>query len=63
MNSQFYTNTYEKFLFEKVENYRRKWNEAVNEIERLSDENANLKIKIENERMSYKLQLEQFKEN
>jgi len=63
MNSQFYTNTYEKFLFEKVENYRKKWSEAVDEIERLSDENASLKIKIENERMSYKLQLEQFKTN
>jgi hypothetical protein len=63
MNSQFYTNTYEKFLFEKVENYRTKWNEAIDEIERLSKENASLKIKIENERMSYKLQLEQFKTN
>ena len=63
MNSQFYTNSYEKFLFEKVENYRKKWSEAINEIERLSEENASLKIKIENERMSYKLQLEQFKTN
>jgi len=54
---------FEKYLEKLMIDYRTKWSEAVNEIERLSDENASLKIKIENERMFYKLQLEQFKTN
>jgi len=54
---------FENYLNNLVEDYRKKWSEAVDEIERLSNENASLKIKIENERMLYKLQLEQFKEN
>lgn len=54
---------FENYLNNLVKDYRKKWSEAVDEIERLSDENTSLKIKIENERMFYKLQLEQFKEN
>jgi len=54
---------FEKYLENLMIDYRTKYAEAVNKIERLSDENASLKIKIENERMFYKLQLEQFKEN
>lgn len=54
---------FEKYLENLMIDYRTKWSEAVNEIERLSDENISLKIKIENERRLYKLELEQFKEN
>ena len=61
--SQFYTNSYEKFLYEKTEEYRKNWRDAVAEVERLSNENANLKMTIEKERQLYKLQLEQFKKN
>ena len=57
--SQFYSNSYEKFLFEKQEEYLNNWRNAVTEIERLSKENADLKITIERERQLYKLQLEQ----
>tara|TARA_R100001443_G_scaffold44519_1_gene57491 strand:+ start:1196 stop:1384 length:189 start_codon:yes stop_codon:yes gene_type:complete len=59
--SQLYTNSYEKFLYEKTEEYRKNWRDAVAEIEKLSDENANLKITIENERRLHKLELEQIK--
>ena len=61
--SQLYTNSYEKFLYEKTEEYRKNWRDSVTEIERLSKENADLKITIERERQLYKLQLEQFKKN
>ena len=61
--SQLYTNSYEKFLYEKTEEYRKNWRDAVAEVERLSKENADLKITIERERQLYKLQLEQFKKN
>ena len=61
--SQFYTNSYEKFLYEKTEEYRKNWRDAVAEVERLSNENANLKMTIERERQLHKLQLEQFKKN
>jgi len=54
---------FEKYLENLMIDYRNKYAEAVNKIEELSDENASLKIKIENERMFYKLQLEQFKRN
>ena len=57
--SKFYSNTYEKFLFEKQEEYLNNWRNAVTEIERLSKENADLKMTIERERQLYKLQLEQ----
>ena len=59
--SQLYTNSYEKFLYEKTEEYRKNWRDAIAEVERLSNENANLKMTIERERQLYKLQLEQFK--
>tara|TARA_R100000329_G_scaffold81193_1_gene69302 strand:- start:649 stop:837 length:189 start_codon:yes stop_codon:yes gene_type:complete len=61
--SQFYSNTYEKFLYEKTEEYRKNWRDSVAEVERLSKENADLKMTIEKERQLYKLQLEQFKAN
>ena len=61
--SQLYTNSYEKFLYEKTEEYRKNWRDAIAEVERLSNENANLKMTIERERQLYKLQLEQFKKN
>tara|TARA_R100001015_G_C4566517_1_gene125342 strand:+ start:237 stop:425 length:189 start_codon:yes stop_codon:yes gene_type:complete len=61
--SQLYTNSYEKFLYEKTEEYRKNWRDAVTEVERLSNENANLKMTIERERQLHKLQLEQFKTN
>ena len=61
--SQLYTNSYEKFLYEKTEEYRKNWRDAIAEVERLSNENANLKMTIEKERQLYKLQLEQFKKN
>ena len=61
--SQLYTNSYEKFLYEKTEEYRKNWRDSVTEIERLSKENADLKMTIERERQLYKLQLEQFKKN
>ena len=61
--TQFYTNSYEKFLYEKTEEYRNNWRNAVNEIEKLSNENADLKMTIERERQLYKLQLEQIKTN
>ena len=61
--SQFYSNTYEKFLYEKTEEYRKNWRDSVAEVERLSKENADLKMTIEKERQLYKLQLEQFKRN
>ena len=50
--SQFYSNSYEKFLYEKYEEYK-------NKCKKLSEENDNLKITIERERQLYKLQLEQ----
>ena len=58
--SQFYSNTYEKFLFEKQEEYLNNWRNAVTEIERLSKENADLKLTIERERQLHKLQIEQY---
>ena len=58
--SQFYSNSYEKFLYEKTEEYRNNWKNAVTEIERLSKENADLKLTIERERQLHKLQLEQY---
>ena len=61
--SQLYTNSYEKFLYEKTEEYRKNWRDAIAEVERLSNENANLKMTIERERQLFKLQLEQFKKN
>ena len=57
--SQFYSTSYEKFLYEKTKEYRNNWRNAVNEVERLSKENADLKMTIERERQLYKLQLEQ----
>ena len=50
--SQFYTNSYEKFLYEKYQEYK-------NKSEKLSKENETLKMTIERERQLYKLQLEQ----
>ena len=58
--SQLYTNSYEKFLYEKTEEYRKNWRDAIAEVERLSNENANLKMTIERERQLHKLQLEQY---
>ena len=58
--SQFYSNSYEKFLYEKTQEYRNNWKNAVTEIERLSKENADLKLTIERERQLHKLQLEQY---
>ena len=58
--SQLYSNSYEKFLYEKTEEYRKNWSNAVTEIERLSKENADLKIQMERERQLHKLQLEQY---
>ena len=55
-----YSNSYEKFLYEKTEEYRKNWSKAVTEIEKLSNENSNLKMKIERERQLHKLQLEQY---
>tara|TARA_Y100000114_G_C11496652_1_gene202380 strand:- start:222 stop:419 length:198 start_codon:yes stop_codon:yes gene_type:complete len=55
-----YLNSYEKFLYEKTEEYRKNWSKAVTEIEKLSNENSNLKMKIERERQLHKLQLEQY---
>ena len=57
--SQFYSNSYEKFLYEKTEEYKKNWKNAVNTIEKLSKENSDLKMTIERERQLYKLQLEQ----
>ena len=57
--SQFYSNSYEKFLYEKTEEYRNNWRNSVSEIERLSKENANLKMTIERERQLHRLELEQ----
>ena len=54
-----YSNSYEKFLYEKTEEYRKNWRDSVAEVERLSKENADLKMTIERERQLYKLQLEQ----
>ena len=59
--SQLYTNSYEKFLYEKTEEYRKNWRDAVAEIEKLNNENANLKMTIERERQLHKLELEQMK--
>jgi hypothetical protein len=53
-------NYFEKFLYEKTEEYRNNWRNAVNEVERLSKENANLKMTIERERQLHKLELEQY---
>jgi len=61
--TQFYTNSYEKFLYEKTEEYRKNWRDAVTEIEKLSKENCDLKMTIERERQLHKLELEQFKIN
>ena len=55
-----YSNSYEKFLYEKTEEYRKNWRDSVSEVERLSKENADLKMKIERERQLHKLQLEQY---
>ena len=55
-----YSNSYEKFLYEKTEEYRNNWKNAVTEIEKLSNENCNLKMTIERERQLHKLQLEQY---
>ena len=55
-----YLNSYEKFLYEKTEEYRKNWSKAVTEIEKLSNENSNLKMTIERERQLHKLQLEQY---
>tara|TARA_Y100000361_G_scaffold136055_1_gene136424 strand:+ start:48 stop:245 length:198 start_codon:yes stop_codon:yes gene_type:complete len=54
-----YSNSYEKFLYEKTEEYRNNWRNSVSEIERLSKENANLKMTIERERQLHRLELEQ----
>jgi hypothetical protein len=59
--SQLYTNSYEKFLYEKTEEYRNNWKDAVNTIEKLSKENDVLKMTIERERQLHKLELEQIK--
>ena len=58
--SQLYTNSYEKFLYEKTEEYRKNWRDSVSEVERLSKENADLTMTIERERQLHKLQLEQY---
>ena len=55
-----YSNSYEKFLYEKQEEYLNNWRNAVTEIEKLSNENSNLKMTIERERQLHKLQLEQY---
>ena len=55
-----YSNSYEKFLYEKTEEYRKNWSDAVTKIEKLSNENSNLKMTIERERQLHKLQLEQY---
>ena len=55
-----YSNSYEKFLYEKTEEYRKNWRDSVSEVERLSKENADLKTTIERERQLHKLQLEQY---
>ena len=31
-----YSNSYEKFLYEKTEEYRKNWRDSVSEVERLS---------------------------
>ena len=59
--SQLYTNSYEKFLYEKTEEYRNNWKNAVETIEKLSNENSNLKMIIERERQLHKLEIEQIK--
>ena len=59
--SQFYSNSYEKFLYEKTEEYRNNWKNAVETIEKLSKENDILKMTIERERQLHKLELEQIK--
>ena len=55
-----YSNSYEKFLYEKQQEYLNNWRDSVSQIERLSEENANLKMTIERERQLHKLQLEQY---
>jgi|TARA_Y100000287_G_scaffold145870_1_gene120757 hypothetical protein len=55
-----YSNSYEKFLYEKTEEYKKNWRDSVTEIERLSKENDDLKMTIERERQLHKLQLEQY---
>jgi len=59
--SQFYTNSYEKFLYEKTEEYRNNWKNAVETIEKLNKENDVLKMTIERERQLHKLEIEQIK--
>ena len=54
-----YSNSYEKFLYEKQQEYLNNWRDSVSQIERLSEENANLKMTIERERQLHRLQLEQ----
>ena len=61
--SQFYSNSYEKFLYEQYEEYKKNFKDAVDTIEKLSEENDDLKMTIERERQLYKLQLEQIKVN
>tara|TARA_R100000152_G_C6694022_1_gene124969 strand:+ start:580 stop:771 length:192 start_codon:yes stop_codon:yes gene_type:complete len=55
-----YSNSYEKFLYEKTEEYKKNWRDSVSEVERLSKQNDNLKMTIERERQLHKLQLEQY---
>tara|TARA_R100001086_G_scaffold17497_1_gene8553 strand:+ start:224 stop:421 length:198 start_codon:yes stop_codon:yes gene_type:complete len=55
-----YSNSYEKFLYEKTEEYRKNWRDAVSQVEKLSKENSDLKMTIERERQLHKLQLEQY---
>ncbi len=59
--SQFYTNSYEKFLYEQYEEYKNNFKDAVDTIEKLSKENDVLKMTIERERQLHKLELEQIK--
>lgn len=59
-NSIWFSNSYEKFLYEKTEEYRNNWRNAVDEVERLSEENADLKMTIERERQLHKLEIEQY---
>tara|TARA_Y100000114_G_scaffold131353_1_gene129523 strand:+ start:269 stop:460 length:192 start_codon:yes stop_codon:yes gene_type:complete len=55
-----YSNTYEKFLYEKQQEYLNNWRNAVSQVEKLSKENSDLKMTIERERQLHKLQLEQY---
>ena len=59
--SQLYTNSYEKFLYEQYEEYKNNFKDAVDTIEKLSQENSDLKMTIERERQLHKLEIEQIK--